>query len=224
MRGNADNIADELRQRVERGEWDGRERLPTERELAEEFGVARNTVRRAFDRLEESGLLLRKVGRGTYLRKRTPVGLAAIVARMEGAAPADMMEVRLLLEPEAAAFAATNASDSALAAIAEAHEKAVAAVDMPEFESWDTKFHHRIVSCTHNDLLREIHEILRVLRTQPRWHEMKMRSFTEARRQQYCEEHAEILHALNARFPEQAAAAMRRHLQRVERNLLGRSD
>ncbi len=221
MRGNSDGIADELRKRVEAGEWSGARRLPTERDFAAEYGVARNTVRRAFDQLEADGLLMRRVGRGTYLRGEETDGIAAIVRRMEGTSPADMMEVRLLLEPAATGFAATNASASSLAAIAEAHNRAIGATEMPEFEAWDAEFHHRIFTCTRNDLLREFHEVLRVLRDQPRWFEMKARSFAEERRQHYCQEHAKILEALNARHPEQAAAAMRAHLLTVQQNLLG---
>ena len=221
MRGNSDGIAEELRKRVEAGEWSGARRLPTERNLAAEYGVARNTVRRAFDQLEADGLLKRKVGRGTYLRSKETDGIAAIVRRMEGTSPVDMMEVRLLLEPAATGFAATNASSLALAAIAEAHERATDAADMPGFEAWDAEFHHRIFICTRNDLLREFHEVLRILRDQPRWFEMKERSFTEERRQHYCQEHAKILDALNARHPEKAAAAMRAHLFTVQQNLLG---
>lgn len=224
MRGNADSIAEALRRRVAEGEWVGGKRLPTERDLAAYYGVARNTVRRAFDLLETEGLLARQVGRGTFLRENPANGISEIVRRMEGASPADMMEVRLLLEPAAAGFAATNASAPDLAAIAAAHDCAVAATDMPEFEFWDAEFHHRIFSCTRNDLLREMHEVLRILRDQPRWFEMKARSFAEPRRLHYCDEHATILDALNARHPEKAAAAMRAHLLTVQQNLLGRAD
>lgn len=224
MRGNAEKIADAVRRRVEAGEWAGGRKLPTEREFAAEHGVARNTVRRAFDRLEADGLLIRRVGRGTYLREEPEEGIAAIVERMQGTSPADMMEVRLLLEPAATGFAATNASAAALAGIAEAHASAVAAVDMPNFEYWDAEFHHRIFSCTRNDLLREFHEVLRTLRDQPKWYEMKARSFAEERRKNYCVEHERILGALNARHPEEASAAMRAHLLTVQMNLLGRTE
>ena len=87
MRGNAESIAEELRKRVDAGEWADGKRLPTERDLAEQYGVARNTVRRAFDQLETDGLVTRKVGRGTYLREVPANGIADIVHRMEGSSP-----------------------------------------------------------------------------------------------------------------------------------------
>lgn len=224
MRGNSEDIADELRKLISSGEWAGGKRLPTERHIAEEHGVARNTVRRAFDMLESEGLITRHVGRGTYMREGNSNDLVPIARRMEGTSPADIMEVRLLLEPSAAGFAATNASASALAAIREAHERALAATDMPEFEFWDAEFHRRIVSCIRNDLLREFHEVLRVLRNQPKWFKMKARGFAETRRRHYCDQHARILDALNNRHPQQAAAEMRTHLLSVQQNLLGNTE
>jgi DNA-binding FadR family transcriptional regulator len=141
---------------------------------------------------------------------------------MEGTSPADMMEIRRLLEPAAAAFAATNASNSELNAVREAHETARDSTDMPTFEHWDAEFHHRIFACSRNDFLKEIHNLMRILRNQSPWFEMKKRSFSEERRQTYCREHEAILEALTMRDPESARGAMQIHLETVGHNLLGR--
>jgi len=217
----ADDIAIALKKRIDSGEWNGR--IPPERELADEFGVARNTMRRAVGLLEASGAVVRQVGRGTFLTGINGNTLAAAVSRMEGTSPADMMEIRQLLEPAAAAFAATNASLGELYAVKEAHEEACKALDMPEFEHWDAEFHHRIFSCSRNEFLKEIHNVMRILRNQAPWFEMKRRSFSEERRLVYCSEHEIILDGLLARDQESCRAAMLKHLRSVERNLLGRS-
>jgi DNA-binding FadR family transcriptional regulator len=196
--------------------------MPPERDLAIEFGVARNTVRRAVGFLENDGTVVRHVGRGTFLTATDPGSLAATVARMEGTSPADMMEIRQLLEPAAAAFAATNASAMELNAVREVHQIACDSEDMPTFEHWDAEFHHRIFACCRNDFLKEIHSLMRILRNQTPWFEMKKRSFSEQRRQVYCSEHQELLDTLFKRDPEGAKAAMLAHLRTVERNLLGR--
>lgn len=221
-RMSADEIAAALRRRIRNGDWAETGRLPTERDLAESFGVARNTVRRAFDILEEDGVLSRHVGRGTYLQAREANTIAEIVKRMEGASPADMMEIRLLLEPAAASLAATNASVPELAAIESAHRKAIAATEMPEFEQWDTEFHQLVFDCSRNELLREFHNVLRVLRNQTPWFEMKKRSFSEERRRRYCTEHARIVDALHNRLPDDAEEAMRAHLLTIQKNMLRR--
>src|SRR5262245_63862669 len=216
----ADDIATALKKRIDAGEWNGR--IPPERELADEFGVARNTMRRAVGLLEASGTVVRQVGRGTFLSAANGNTLAAAVARMEGTSPADMMEIRQLLEPAAAAFAATNASLGELNAVRDAHDAACHALDMPSFERWDAEFHHRIFACSRNEFLKEIHNVMRILRNQAPWFEMKKRSFSEERRRAYCTEHKAVLDALVARDPEGARRAMLSHLETVERNMLGR--
>ncbi|BAV51457.1 GntR family transcriptional regulator [Mesorhizobium sp. 113-1-2] len=218
----ANDIATALKKRISSGEWIENGRMPPERDLASEFGVARNTVRRAVSFLEDDGTVVRHVGRGTFLTATNPASMAAVVGRMEGTSPADMMEIRQLLEPAAAAFAATNASAMELNAVREAHKIASESQDMPDFEHWDAEFHHRIFACSRNDFLKEIHNLMRILRNQAPWFEMKKRSFSEERRSIYCSEHQTILDALLRRDPESASQAMLAHLRTVERNLLGR--
>jgi DNA-binding FadR family transcriptional regulator len=216
----AEEIAAALKQRISAGEW-GVDRIPPERDLAEQFGVARNTIRRAVDHLERTGMVARQVGRGTFLVAANENTLAGAIARMEGASPADIMEVRQLLEPAAAAFAATSASARELEAVEEAHRAACEADDMPTFERHDAAFHQRILHCSRNSFLREIHNVVHSLRNQATWFEMKKRSFSEERRQSYCTEHQAVLTALRQRDPTGAKAAMLAHLRTVAGNLLG---
>lgn len=216
------DIASALKERISAGEWLASGRMPPERELAAEFGVARNTVRRAVEFLEKEGTVIRHVGRGTFLAATDPAALSTVVSRMQGTSPADMMEVRQLLEPAAASFAATNASTGELAAVREAHETACESSDMPEFEHWDAELHHRIFACSRNDFLKEIHNLMRTVRNQTPWFEMKRRSFSQERREAYCREHEAIVEALMRRDPEGARGAMLAHLKTVQRNLLGR--
>lgn len=61
-------VARELRLRLHQGKFDGGRQLPTEIELADEFGVSRQTVRRAFQDLVSEGLVERSRGRGTFAR------------------------------------------------------------------------------------------------------------------------------------------------------------
>lgn len=218
----ASDIMRTLKQRIEAGEWSDGRRVPPERELALEFGVARNTIRRALLALEDRGTIQRHVGRGTYLSPATDPSMLEAVSRMAGSSPADMMAVRLLLEPAAAESAATTASAAEISAVREAHDAACNTTDLLEFEHWDAELHHRIFGCCRNELLREIHNLLRVLRNQAPWFDMKQRSFSEERRQRYCTEHAAILEAILRRDPSAARSAMQTHLVNVEHNLLGR--
>jgi DNA-binding FadR family transcriptional regulator len=218
----AETIARSLKARIDRGEWGNGTRIPPERELAASFGVARNTIRRAIGLLGESAQIRRVIGRGTFIEANGSGSLNEVVSRILGASPADMMEIRQLLEPSAAAFAATNASAAELGSVVAAHRQAEAATDLAEFEQWDAEFHHRVFACSRNELLREIHNILRLVRNQAPWLDMKRRAFSEQRRLAYCREHQALVDALMRRNPEAARTAMLAHLRSVEVNLFDR--
>ena len=144
-------IEGSLRKRIAAGEWATSGRLPAERELAAQYGVARNTLRRAVEAIASDGTLQRHVGRGTFVNGET-AELADIVQRVTGVSPADLMAARLIVEPQAAAIAAKNASFADLQAIAEAHHQASEAHQTDEFEHWDTQFHQRLFAATRNEL------------------------------------------------------------------------
>ena len=214
-------IEGSLRKRIAAGEWAPTGRLPAERELAAEYGVARNTVRRAVEAIAHDGTVERHVGRGTFVNGGA-AELADIVQRVTGVSPADLMAARLIVEPQAAAIAAKNASSSDLLAIAEAHQRANDAHQNDQFEHWDTQFHQRIFAATRNELLVSVHDILQVIRSRNAWIELKRKAFSENRRRDYCAHHGEIVAALGNRDAEGAAQAMRLHIETIEIALFGR--
>lgn len=220
----APEVAQSLRRRIESGEWTGSRRLPNERELALEYKVARNTVRSAIDRIALDGLVTREVGRGTFLRQNSRVELANVLRELTGVSPIDMMAVRQIFEPRAAAMAATNASAGDLREMAAAHAESLDALDMEAFERWDAELHQRICAGTRNELLNHLHLILKLIRSQELWRDIKRRSFSPDRRLVYCREHQAIVDALMRRDAEAASSAMRAHLDTVSRNLFAASE
>jgi DNA-binding FadR family transcriptional regulator len=210
-----------LRKRIAAGEWSATGRLPAERDLATEYGVARNTVRRAVEAIANDGTIERHIGRGTFVNGEVSE-LADIVQRVTGVSPADLMAARLIIEPQAAAIAAKNASSSDLSAIAEAHHRASEAHQTDDFEHWDTQFHHRIFAATRNELLASIHAILQVIRSRNAWIELKRKAFSENRWRDYCAHHADVVAALTNRDAERAELAMRLHIEAIEQSLFGR--
>ncbi len=62
-----------LRKRIARGGWQPGARLPSERELVQEFGCARMTVQRALRELEEEGLIARRQGSGSFVAELHPI-------------------------------------------------------------------------------------------------------------------------------------------------------
>jgi DNA-binding FadR family transcriptional regulator len=216
-------IAGEFRRRIDAGEWKSGSRLPAERALAAELAVARNTVRRALAALESEGLLARHVGRGTFVQGRPKRHADALAMQLREASPSDVMEVRLIIEPQAVALAASRASGAELAAIDEAFRHSLAARGIAEFEHWDGQLHLRIVGAAKNALLTDYCRAITEARNQPRWYQLKKRSLNADRRFRYDQHHTAIVSALKDRDPDAAARLMREHLLVVQANLLGLS-
>lgn len=222
--GNASlSVVHRLRQEFDAGNYCVGDRIPTERDLALRFGVARNTVRKALGHLEVVGYLERQAGRGTFVRQ---VGAADEVgpvdeAALSKASPADIMEVRLIIEPHAAGLAATRASQRDLDRIAAALRGSLQAIEVPEFERWDAALHRSIFEATKNQvLLRYCHEINAVRQT-PAWLRLKQRSLTAERWDSYNRQHQELVAAIIARDPDEAQRLSLEHADCVHGNLLG---
>ena len=217
----ADEIKASLLSRMAQGEWSDGRRLPAERVLAAEYGAARNTVRKALDAIGAEGRVVRNVGHGTFLAEEA-TEFGEIMKSVTGVSPADLMAVRIIVEPQVAAMAATSASAADLDLIAEAHARATAETETTPFEHWDAVFHQRIFAAARNDLLLSLHDILRVVRNRNPWIELKRKTFSENRRLDYCTQHAAIMTALERRDAEGAASAMRDHMEVIHVNLFGR--
>jgi DNA-binding FadR family transcriptional regulator len=220
-RVGAEDIRQSLLARMATGEWAGNGRLPPERDLAAEYGAARNTVRKALLAIEQDGTVQRTVGSGTFIAPEA-AEFTEIMKNVTGVSPADLMAVRMIVEPQATALAATMASAADLDQIADAHHRASSETETSAFEHWDAVFHQRIFAAARNDLLLSLHDILRVIRNRNPWIELKRKTFSENRRQDYCTQHADILTALHARDADGAAAAMRGHMDAIHINLFGR--
>jgi DNA-binding FadR family transcriptional regulator len=214
------DIAAELRRRIADGEWRQGAKLPPERHLAQEFNAARNTLRKALDRLAEEGILQRQVGRGTFVTAASGPAPDAFLARMRQASPADVLETRIIIEPHAAALAATRASAHDLAAIKDALTNSLAAESVFDFEIADAGIHLAIIQAAKNQLLTDYCEAINEVRNQPLWQHLKKRSLTVENRTIYDRQHKTLVKALENRDGENAAIAMRDHLKTVWNSLL----
>ncbi|XVQ16130.1 FadR/GntR family transcriptional regulator [Spirillospora sp. CA-255316] len=194
-------------------------KLPPERALAERLAAPRSAVRRALEVLEQEGLIVRQVGRGTFL---TEAAAPPPEAAPADTSPAEIMQVRLLIEPPVAALAARVATQADLERIAHCLDRGGQSDDHEAFETWDTRLHHSIAQAAHNGLLMSMFDVLNTARALPIWGSLKRRTSTPERLRCYHFEHTAIVEALRDRDSESAQAAMRRHLDHVADNLLGR--
>jgi DNA-binding FadR family transcriptional regulator len=189
-------------------------RIPPERELAARHGLSRTAVRRWLDELERSGQVTRHVGRGTFVT-RPPQ------AEEADTSPAEIMAVRLMLEPQMLALAIANATARDIGRMRRCLAEGEAAGSYAEFERWDSELHTAIAASTHNTLLIRLFSVMNEARDDPLWGSAKRRSFTARRRAEYELDHRELVDAIDDRHLDQAAAVMRRHLQRIRTALIG---
>ncbi|GAA5174463.1 FCD domain-containing protein [Pseudonocardia eucalypti] len=203
----------------ERGAFTPGAKLPPERDLVRLLDAPRSAVRRALDSLEREGTVIRQVGRGTFLSDTAPL-------RSDGApantSPAEIMQVRQLLEPQVATLAARVATQADLDRISECLQGGAGADSFESFERWDAKLHRAIAAAAHNGLLMNMFEVMNTARALPVWGSLKRRTSTPELRLCYHEEHTAIVSALLDRDPQGAGENMRVHLQHVSDSLLGR--
>jgi DNA-binding FadR family transcriptional regulator len=216
-------VEQSLRALLDEGAADGTllpgSKLPTERALVERLAAPRSAIRRALEVLERDGVVIRHVGRGTFLTE-------AAVQQVDGApadtSPAEIMQVRLLLEPQVAALAARVATQADLDRITACLDRGGASEDFENFEAWDAKLHRAVAQAAHNGLLMNMFDVMNTARALPVWGSLKRRTSTPERRRCYHAEHTAIVEALCDRDPDGAQSTMRAHLETVADNLLGR--
>lgn len=214
-------VRDFITDAIRSGAYRATGKLPTERALSEQLGVPRSAVRDALAVLESGGAVTRIVGSGTYVRDRE-IAPALAEPGPQAASPAEIMEARLLVEPQLAQLAAINADQADFELFDACIREGDAADDFEAFEHWDAALHQAIAKSTHNRLVIDLYAMITRARDLTAWGELKRRSLSAERREHYRREHHMIVAALKARDAAEAEKALVAHLGRVRSNLLGR--
>ena len=136
-------------------------------------------------------------------------------------APADVMAVRRLFEPTAMSLVVAWATARDFAEMDRCLRGGERAADHDEFEVWDAALHRSIIAATRSPLLIRLYSEVERARHGRMWGDLKRRNASAARRDEYRRDHEEIVAALRLRDADGATAAMRTHLARVSRHLLG---
>ncbi|EME98188.1 FadR family transcriptional regulator [Streptomyces mobaraensis NBRC 13819 = DSM 40847] len=154
-----DQVITQLRTQITSGEWPVGSRIPTEPELVERLGVARNTVREAVRALAHNGLLAIRQGSGTYVVATSE--LAGVMSRRFARAdPRHVAELRSALETKAAALAAERRTDAdlrQLELLLERRATAWRSGDLERFVEADATFHTTVVAAAHNEVLAALY-------------------------------------------------------------------
>lgn len=168
-RGLHGEVVHTLGLQIVSGELQPGDPLPPEDELTSDLAVSRTVLREAVRVLAAKGLVDARPKIGTRVRARAEWNVLdpdVLSWRAETSTDRrlyeETTEVRLAIEPLAARLAATRASDVEAAAIAEAYAAMEAGVaDQTAYLAADLRFHDRILSASHNELLGHLGGILR---------------------------------------------------------------
>jgi GntR family transcriptional repressor for pyruvate dehydrogenase complex len=214
-------IVRQVKQMIGEGRLKSGDRLPPERDLAEQFVVSRTSVREALRALESLGLLEIRPGEGTFVRQvsvETLVEPLALVMASQREAIAELFEARRILEPAIAAMAARRAAPEEIQDMQrileeQAREVAAGRTGLAQ----DARFHETIWAAAYNRAITRIAHTVIDLLAQSREESLN----TPGRPQRSHEDHRRILAAIARRDPPAAHDAMQEHLVAVEALVLG---
>jgi GntR family transcriptional regulator, transcriptional repressor for pyruvate dehydrogenase complex len=208
----AGQVVDFVRRQIEAGRLKPGARLPAERDLAEEIGVSRPSLRSGLQTLQALGVIQSRQGAGTFIADGPPrLGGAPLsfLAALHGFTRDDMFEARRVLELGAASLAAERATSDRIATLADEVTAMFASLDDPqEYLIHDVQFHKAVAAASGNPVLATLIDTISELvyetrrRTVERAHDLK----------ESAEMHRRIYRAIKARDPEKARDEMATHL------------
>lgn len=208
-------VADQLRALIEEGEFTVGDRLPSERDLAEQLGISRPTVREALIALEVEGRVRIRVGSGIFVappRQVRALGSDAI----EG--PFELLRARAFIEGalvQEAAEVATSADIAVLDALIERMGHGIHVSE--ETIAIDREFHCAIVGILGNAVLVRFVGELFDQRINPYFEKLSSYFENNDTWGEAMEEHRVVRDAIAAGDGEAAKTAMRHHLQQSQR-------
>jgi DNA-binding FadR family transcriptional regulator len=210
-----DEVIDQVCDLINKGVLTPGQTLPSERELSQQLGVSRNSLREALRVLEARGIVVTRHGVGRTVRDVGPLQVTdwAVTERIQTLTVREVLETRVLLEPHACALASTRRSEAELAAIK-------AAADHRDTWEDNVRFHHAVAAAADNYVLEQLilqqMNLLQELRQRDRYPSSGHAATLIA-------QHQQIAQAIEERDAAQAKALMEDHLLSTAR-VLGWTD
>lgn len=207
-------IYNQIREAILNGSYQVGEKLPSEKEFCEMFGVSRVPVREALSALELNGLVESVHGAGVFVRQLSTLDKEW----SQEIDPQDIIQARQLMEPEMARTAARNISQEQRKELKEIMERFQREAEADNyFEETDRDFHMAVARATGNHLYVVMSEIVWKVMEQKMWNLILGRTVTsvENRKRNY-KEHMQIASAICDREPERAYESMKAHMENLE--------
>jgi GntR family transcriptional regulator, transcriptional repressor for pyruvate dehydrogenase complex len=216
-------ISRELLAMIEDGKFPPGSKLPTEMELASQFGVSRVPIREALSVLRAMGVISSQQGGGSYVEDFAPFSLLQQFHIQSANAKSikHLFEMRRILEPEAAYLAAlrrTQEDIERMRDVLKLLESDLSSADKTGLEA-DFEFHRSLIQASYNPVMIHTMENLSSLYKSTLSITLKQNLGLKRKRQIVYKEHLDILLAIEAEEPELAKVQCCIHLKNAEKKL-----
>ena len=215
-------VAQQIAKLILAGKLPRGSKMPTERELVQELGVSRPTIREAMIALEITGFVENSFGSAAFVSKAPPNSSQLTDINQPG--PFELLEARIMLEGEVAFLAAKQITRSEIKHLRKCVDQ-MQTKDPEEFWRADEEFHVSIASASRNLVFANIvRDFWRQRTHMPMCVKMSERVSVDDHRDEIVEMHLRIINALKAEDAEKARNEIRSHLGDFGRALLDRWD
>lgn len=205
-----ESVLKEMLSAIKKGYWKPGNRIPGEMALAAKFGVSRNCIREVMKALNFFGIIDAKPGQGTFLSENALRNIrnTELLRLISGQSSfIELMEVRLLIEAQAAYWAAERTTIEDIASLQEIlneeKNRSEPAVDI------HAKFHDAIVNLSGNNLLIHLYNSIR---TEISLQRKKYEKWPPGELRAFARQHQDILDKIKKRDPQGARDLMQEHI------------
>lgn len=216
-------IANELEQEIIAKNYKPGQKIPTEKELSETYGVSRSVIREAILTLEIKGYVEARAGSGVVVINVPPQALKVDYYEV---GPFELLQARQIFEREAAALAAMQVTRRDLIKLQKTLESGKIILEEPnrnnKFYLQDKEFHMIIAKASNNlAIVSTIHNLWQLRSQNTLWNKFsKNLENTVADYKQAQKDHEEIFNALVKKSPSKAREAMNNHISNIQKLLL----
>lgn len=211
----ASAVYSDLMEAIMSGKYEPGSRLPSENELKEEYGVSRNTIRLAINRLNTLGILETRRGDGTYVRRQGidyMLRNAMPIVALQKYDLMSILEFRKGLEVEAVRFASERATPENLRQLHRCLQQMRQNKDnMVAFANADAAMHKQLAAASHNELFISILDVVQHILT----NDMEMLLIHQGTDIDSLFYHEMIISCIEKRKSDEAAFLMSNHLDAV---------
>ncbi|WP_459997630.1 FadR/GntR family transcriptional regulator [Paradesulfitobacterium aromaticivorans] len=221
----SEQIVEELMRMIQYGHYAYGDRLPSENELAKMFGVSRSPVREALSVLTASGMIESRQGGGSYVKAafEVPVLQPLVDKVMDVKDTLYLLEMRQMIEPEAAALAAQRRDERDLEHLEKAliRFETVSGDEKAIGDEEDFAFHRAVVVAARNPIMLDIVDYISKHYHRSLALTLAQNVGRQRKRQQVYKEHVAIFEAIKEKHSDLAKVQSQVHLEKVWEKITG---